>query len=75
MAVLFYLKKRRYYIIATSVYRIRIDSRVRKMIKELSGYGCQDAIRALIEDTVRNNAKNRCLCQSCWMPEEEACQP
>jgi len=46
---------------ATSVYRIRIDSRVRKMIDELSGCGCQEESHALIEDTVRKKRKEPLL--------------
>ncbi|PKG32830.1 hypothetical protein [Methanoregula sp.] len=38
---------------APSVYRIRIDSRVRKMIDDLPGKECQEEIRSLIEDAVR----------------------
>nr|WP_321352396.1 hypothetical protein [uncultured Methanoregula sp.] len=46
---------------ATSVYSIRIDSRIRKMIDELPGNECQSEIRALIEDTVRKKHKEQLL--------------
>ena len=49
---------------ATSVYSIRIDSRIRKMIDELSGSGCQEEIRALIEDTVRKRCMERVLARA-----------
>ncbi|MCK9631816.1 MAG: hypothetical protein M0R30_09250 [Methanoregula sp.] len=49
---------------ATSVYSIRIDSRVRKMIDELPGSGCQEEIRALIEDTVRKKRKEQVLARA-----------
>jgi hypothetical protein len=46
---------------ATSVYSIRIDSRVRKMIDELPGRECQEEIRALIENTVRMRRREQLL--------------
>jgi len=49
---------------ATSVYSVRIDSRVRKMIDELPGSGCQEEIRALIEDTVRKKRKEQVLARA-----------
>lgn len=49
---------------ATSVYSIRIDSRIRKMIDELPGRGCQEEIRALIEDTVRKRCREQVLARA-----------
>jgi len=46
---------------ATSVYSIRIDSRIKNMIDELPGNECQSEIRALIEDTVRKKCKEQLL--------------
>lgn len=48
-------------LMATSVYSIRIDSRVRKMIDELPGKECQEEIRALIENTVRMKRREQLL--------------
>lgn len=48
-------------VMATSVYSIRIDSRVRKMIDELPGKECQEEIRALIENTVRMKRREQLL--------------
>jgi hypothetical protein len=46
---------------ATSVYRIRIDSRVWKMIDELPGKECQEEIRSLIENTARMKRRQQLL--------------
>jgi len=46
---------------APSVYRIRIDSRVRKMIDELPGKECQEEIRTFIENTVRMKRRKQLL--------------
>lgn len=46
---------------ATSVYSIRIDSRIRRMIDELPGNGCKEEIRALIENTVRMRCREQLL--------------
>ena len=48
-------------LMATSVYSIRIDSRVKKMIDELPGKECQEEIRALIENTVRMKRREQLL--------------
>lgn len=48
-------------LMATSVYSIRIDSRIREMIDELPGKECQEEIRALIENTVRNRSRDQLL--------------
>jgi len=42
---------------STSVYSIRIDTRVRKMIEEMSDLNCQEEIRALIEQSVKTKRK------------------
>lgn len=49
---------------ATSVYSIRIDARVRKMIDELPGKECQEEIRALIENTVRTRCRDQLLARA-----------
>jgi len=46
---------------ATSVYRIRIDSWVRKMIDELPEKECQEEIRSLIENIVRMKRRQQLL--------------
>jgi len=51
-------------LIATSVYSIRIDSRIRKMIDELPGCGCQEEIRNLIENTVRKKRREQLLARA-----------
>jgi hypothetical protein len=51
-------------LMATSVYSIRIDSRVRKMIDELPGKECQEEIRALIENTVRARRRDLLLARA-----------
>lgn len=50
--------------VATSVYSIRIDSRIRKMIDELPGCGCQEEIRNLIENTVRKKRREQLLARA-----------
>lgn len=45
----------------TSVYSIRIDPRVRKMMDELPGKELQEEIRALIENTVRMRRREQLL--------------
>ena len=49
--------------VPTSVYSIRIDSRVRKMIDEIGG-AFPEEIRALIEDTVRKRRKELLLARA-----------
>jgi ribosomal protein L19E len=46
---------------STSVYSIRIDSRVRKMIEELNDPNMQEEIRILIEHSVRKKRKDQIL--------------
>ena len=41
----------------TSVYSIRIDSRVRKMIEEMPDRNWQEEIRTLIEQSVKKRRK------------------
>lgn len=48
----------------TSVYSIRIDSRVRKMIDELNDPSWQDEIRTLIERSAREKRKAQILAQA-----------
>jgi len=45
----------------TSVYSIRIDSRVRKMIDEMNDQNWQEEIRALIEQSVKKKRKEHLL--------------
>lgn len=47
-----------------SVYSVRIDSRVRKMIEEMSDQNWQEEIRMLIEQTVRKKRKEQLLAQA-----------
>ena len=49
---------------ATSVYSIRIDSRIRKMMDELPGSECKTEIRALIEDMVRKKLQEQLLARA-----------
>jgi hypothetical protein len=48
----------------TSVYSIRIDSRVRKMIDKLNDPSWQDEIRTLIERSVRKKRKAQILARA-----------
>jgi len=48
----------------TSVYSIRIDSRVRKMIDELDDPTWQDEIRTFIERSVRRRRKAQFLARA-----------
>lgn len=43
---------------STSVYSIRIDTRVRKMIEEMPNQDLQEEIRALIEQSVKKRRKD-----------------
>ena len=47
-----------------SVYSVRIDSRVRKMIEEMSDQNWQEEIRMLIEQSVRKKRKEQLLAQA-----------
>jgi hypothetical protein len=49
---------------STSVYSIRIDSRVRKMIDEIPDRNLQAEIRSLIEAAVRRKRKEQLLAQA-----------
>lgn len=49
--------------VSTSVYSIRIDSRIRKMIDEIGG-AFPGEIRALIEDTVRKRRRELLLARA-----------
>ena len=46
---------------STSVYSIRIDTRVRKMIEEMSDQNWQKEIRILIEQSVKKKRKEYLL--------------
>lgn len=48
----------------TSVYSIRIDSRVRKMIDEMNDQNWQEEIRALIEQSVKKKRKEHLLARA-----------
>jgi hypothetical protein len=48
----------------TSVYSIRIDSRVRKIIDELDDPTWQDEIRTIIEQTAREKRKRQILARA-----------
>jgi hypothetical protein len=49
---------------STSVYSIRIDSRVRKMIDEIPDRNLSEEIRSLIEGAVRKKRKEQLLQQA-----------
>jgi hypothetical protein len=49
---------------STSVYSIRIDSRVRKMIDEIPDRNLPEEIRSLIERAVRRKRKEQLLAQA-----------
>lgn len=49
---------------STSVYSIRIDSRVRKMIDEIPDRSLPEEIRSLIEGAVRRKRKEQLLEQA-----------
>jgi hypothetical protein len=44
-----------------SVYSVRIDSRVRKMMEEMNDLDWQEKIRRLIEESVRKERKEKLL--------------
>ena len=46
---------------STSVYSIRIDTRVRKMIEEMPDQNWQEEIRTLIEQSVKKKRKDYLL--------------
>ena len=48
-------------IMTTSVYSVRIDPQVRKMMDELPGKALQEEIRTLIENTVRMRRREQLL--------------
>ena len=49
---------------STSVYSIRIDTRVRKMIDEIPDRNLHEEIRTLIERAVRQKRKEQLLAQA-----------
>ncbi|MEN6610979.1 MAG: hypothetical protein ABFC24_09050 [Methanoregulaceae archaeon] len=48
----------------TSVYSVRIDSRVRKIIEEINDPSWQDEIRILIEQSARKKRKAQILARA-----------
>jgi hypothetical protein len=64
----------------TSVYSIRIDARVKKMIEEIPDQNLQGEIRTLIEQVVKKKRKEQLLVQArerqkvlpCGMPAAQA---
>lgn len=46
---------------STSVYSVRIDTRVKKMIEEMPDQDLQDEIRTLIEHSVKKKRKDYLL--------------
>lgn len=48
----------------TSVYSIRIDSRIKKMIDDLDDPAWQDEVRTLIEQSVRRRRKAQLLARA-----------
>ena len=61
---LIYLKCIRNIMSTTSVYSIRIDSRVKKMIDELDDPAWQDEVRTFIEQSVRRKRKAQLLARA-----------
>lgn len=65
---------------STSVYSIRIDTRVKKMIEEIPDRNLQEEIRTLIEQAVKRKRKEHLLAQArerqqvlpCGMPAAQA---
>jgi hypothetical protein len=53
-----------YFMSSTSVYSIRIDSRVRKMIEEMPDQNWAEEIRTLIEKSVKKKRKEYLLSQA-----------
>jgi len=49
---------------STSVYSIRIDTRVKKMIDEIPDRNLQEEIRTLIEQAVKRKRKEQLLVQA-----------
>jgi len=49
---------------STSVYSIRIDARVKKMIEEIPDRNLQEEIRTLIEQAVKRKRKEQLLAQA-----------
>ncbi len=49
---------------STSVYRIRIDTRIRKMIEEMPDENWQEEIWTLIGQAVKKKRKEYLLCQA-----------
>ena len=47
-----------------SVYSVRIDSRVRKMMEEMGDLDWQEKIRRLIEESVRKERKSEILARA-----------
>ncbi|MCJ7794289.1 MAG: hypothetical protein MUP10_00445 [Methanoregulaceae archaeon] len=47
-----------------SVYSVRIDSRVRKMMEEMGDLDWQEKIRRLIEESVRKERKGEILARA-----------
>jgi hypothetical protein len=61
MADIIYNKCKQNIMGSTSVYSIRIDTRVRKMIEEMPELNCQQEIRALIEQSIKTKRKDYLL--------------
>ena len=62
--IFIYLKCKQNTMSTNSVYSIRIDSNVRKMIDELNDPSWQDEIRTLIEQTARKKRKAQLLARA-----------
>ncbi len=62
--ILIYNNSKQRIISSTSVYSVRIDSRVRKMIEEMPDQNWQGEIRALIEHSVKKKRKEYLLYQA-----------
>jgi hypothetical protein len=59
-----YIKCIHFIMSSTSVYSIRIDTRVRKMIDEIPDRTLQEEIRSLIEQAVKRKRKEQLLAQA-----------
>lgn len=61
---LIYLRCIRTIMSTTSVYSIRIDSRIKKMIDDLDDPAWQDEVRTFIEQSVRRRRKAQLLARA-----------
>lgn len=58
-----------------SVYSVRIDPRIRKMMEEMDGTDWQDKIRQLIEDSVRKERRQLLLARAKQVHRDQSAGP